>query len=422
MAEITKPIYISLDNLTQYNTGILDIIATGDSKSIKNAYFQNDKLLFFKDEIASTVEVDGKVQYDESKADFVIPMTSSDVAKLKLDLGDVATLKTTAKGSVVVAINELKDAVDKNASDISDLQTAVETAQAQADKGVEDAATAQKTADDITALVGFTAGAGEDDPKTLKAYVDAEVSRATGDASKVAEDLAAEIERATGAEEANAGNISTIDGKVTTLIGDDANKSVRTIANEELAAQLIPESAKESLNTLEEIASWIQNHPDDAAAMNKAIEDLEKLVGTLPEGITATTVVGYIAELVSAEETRATGVEADFEERISDIEEAIGEGGNVSEQIDAKINALDATVTNEVEGEDKPDVTVQVVETDGKLVSVSATVNAKYDVEGAASAVQGSTTSTVADVEAKVDAFTEATSEQIAALFQPKQS
>ena len=40
-------------------------------------------------------------------------------------------------------------------------------------------------------------------------------------------------------------NIDTVSGKVTTLIGEDANKSVRTIANEELAAQLIADDAKE---------------------------------------------------------------------------------------------------------------------------------------------------------------------------------
>lgn len=67
--------------------------------------------------------------------------------------------------------------------------------------------------------------------------------------------------------------------KVTTLIGDDASKSVRTIANEELAAQLIPENAKESLNTLQEIAQWIQDHPDDVTAIHAAITALQTKVG-----------------------------------------------------------------------------------------------------------------------------------------------
>ena len=63
-----------------------------------------------------------------------------------------------------------------------------------------------------------------------------------------------------------------------TLIGKDAGKSARAIANEELAAQLIPEGAKEALDTLTEIAQWIQDHPDDASAMNAAITKLNGIV------------------------------------------------------------------------------------------------------------------------------------------------
>lgn len=86
---------------------------------------------------------------------------------------------------------------------------------------------------------------------------------------------------------------------VTTLIGSDTGKSVRTIANEELAAQLIPESAAESLDTLTEIAAWIQAHPGDAAAMNQAITNLTTLVGTIPEEAEASNVVAYIAEAIT---------------------------------------------------------------------------------------------------------------------------
>ena len=109
--------------------------------------------------------------------------------------------------------------------------------------------------------------------------------------------LKSEVEAAKSALQTN---IDANKGAIDTLVGTDTGKSARTIANEELAKQLIPEGAKESLNTLEEIAAWIQAHPDDASAMNKAISDLEALVGTLPEGITATTVVGYIDEVKAA--------------------------------------------------------------------------------------------------------------------------
>lgn len=63
-----------------------------------------------------------------------------------------------------------------------------------------------------------------------------------------------------------------------TLVGSDTGKSARTIANEELAKQLIPEGAQESLDTLTEIAQWIQDHPNDAAAMNTALGKLQAIV------------------------------------------------------------------------------------------------------------------------------------------------
>lgn len=75
----------------------------------------------------------------------------------------------------------------------------------------------------------------------------------------------------------------------TTLVGDDTNKSARTIASEELAKQLIPETAKESMDTLAEIAAWIQAHPDDAAAINSELTAVKDKVAAL-EGVGATKV------------------------------------------------------------------------------------------------------------------------------------
>lgn len=82
---------------------------------------------------------------------------------------------------------------------------------------------------------------------------------------------------------------------IATLVGDDANKSVRAIANEELAKQLIAEGAQESLDTLAEIAAWIQSHPDDAAAMNEAIEALEAKVDTGDKTVSA-----YVTDAIAA--------------------------------------------------------------------------------------------------------------------------
>lgn len=72
--------------------------------------------------------------------------------------------------------------------------------------------------------------------------------------------------------------LGAVSDKVDVLIGSDANKSVRTIANEELATQLIPANATEALDTLQEISAWIQAHPGDAATMNAAITALQNKV------------------------------------------------------------------------------------------------------------------------------------------------
>ena len=102
---------------------------------------------------------------------------------------------------------------------------------------------------------------------------------------------------------------------VDTLIGTDTGKSVRTIANEELAAQLIPEGAQESLDTLTEIAQWIQDPPDDAAAMNTAIAKLNGIVagigGEDDDYVTVMAAIeGKIAAAMESISAGATKVEA----------------------------------------------------------------------------------------------------------------
>jgi hypothetical protein len=149
-------------------------------------------------------------------------------------------------------------------------------------------------------------------------------------------------------------NISTVNGKVTTLIGSDAAKSVRTIANEELAAQLIPQSAKESLDTLQEIAAWIQSHPDDASAMNTAITNLQNLVGTLPQDTDETSVVAWVtAELAALAQTiSGKNVGASGETGNDALIEASASNNNVSVNGTAKLHNAVAAAESAVQPED----------------------------------------------------------------------
>ena len=98
-------------------------------------------------------------------------------------------------------------------------------------------------------------------------------------------------------------SIAGLQSQVTTLIGDDPNKSVATIVAEKVAELLIPENADESLDTLQEIADWIQDHPNDVAEINSSISLLQTKVSALEDLLNGTDQVDGLEERVSNLET-----------------------------------------------------------------------------------------------------------------------
>lgn len=149
-----------------------------------------------------------------------------------------------------------------------------------------------------------------------------------------------------------------------TLVGSDTGKSARTIANEELAKQLIPEGAQESMDTLTEIAQWIQDHPDDATAMNTALGKLQAIVDGIGgeeddyatvmaaiEGKIAAAMAGIAQGATKVEKSEINGnikingketvvythpagsaVEAGFKKVGSDVNGHVVMGGNVTKE------------------------------------------------------------------------------------------
>lgn len=107
------------------------------------------------------------------------------------------------------------------------------------------------------------------------------------------------------AAKASQSDLNAVSAKVTTLVGEDADKSVRAISAEEVAK--IVAGADTAYDTLKEISDWISSHTTDAASMNSQIntnksniEALTTLIGKLPEDATSTNVVDYIAEEIAA--------------------------------------------------------------------------------------------------------------------------
>lgn len=120
-------------------------------------------------------------------------------------------------------------------------------------------------------------------------------------------------------------DITAFKTAVNTLVGTDTGKSVRTIANEELAAQLLSGKADADFKTLQALATWLEDHPEEVAEINKNINQMKALIGTaIPEGATSTNIIDYIQELVNAEKTRATEAEKGLSDRVTDLESKIG--------------------------------------------------------------------------------------------------
>lgn len=111
---------------------------------------------------------------------------------------------------------------------------------------------------------------------------------------------------------------------VDTLIGSDTGKSVRAIAAEELAAKLIPANAQDALDTLAEIAAWIQEHPGDAAAMNSAISALQTAVSGLQ------TTVGGLGSLATKSTVSESDLATDLKEKVNAAADGNHSHGNKS--------------------------------------------------------------------------------------------
>lgn len=198
----------------------------------------------------------------------------------------------------------------------------------------------QAAVDALGALAGKDKISQSDLDDALAALIAGKVDQTTFD-----ETLAASGEML----EAVEGRVTTVEGQVTTLVGADTGKSVRTIANEELAAQLIGEGAKESLDTLEEIAAWIQSHPDDASAMNAAITALQNQMKGIDAG--EGTVKKYVDDAIAALNIGDYAKAADLTALAARVEalEATAEGlGDMATKDIVSESDLDAALAEKV--------------------------------------------------------------------------
>lgn len=184
MADLTKTLLVDYAALSEYDSQLKQWVKdNGGDSSIK------------------TVAVDSSVRkvyfYTEKATDVTVGATSPaytvDLSDIDTSMGDLTTLKTTAKGSLVAAINENKDAIDTlNGAD---------TVAGSVAKSVKDAIEALDTTADVTIasetgdVVTLKAGIAEVDGK-IQAGSGADITLAK--VAKTGKSTDLEVETGTG--------------------------------------------------------------------------------------------------------------------------------------------------------------------------------------------------------------------------------
>lgn len=111
--------------------------------------------------------------------------------------------------------------------------------------------------------------------------------------------------KASGADlTALAGRVSTAEGAITTLTGAASVEGSVAYQIAEAFAALTGNDTE--IKSLQALVDWVDEHATDALELSNQVTTnkndiaaLTTLVGDLPEGITSTTVVGYIAEAIA---------------------------------------------------------------------------------------------------------------------------
>ncbi len=226
------------------------------------------------------LEADSHKHTNKAELDKIL---SGDKAKWDAEIGSAAAITAMKEGATITTFKGIEDAL-AGKQDAGDYATKDEA------KGYADAkdtaiAAAKKAGDDAQA----SADAAQADVDALETKV------GTVPDGKTVVGMIADAEYD---DTALAGRVTTVEGKVTTLVGSDANKSARAIAAEEVAK--IVDGADASYDTLKEIADWISSHKTDAAAMNSAILALEAIVDGIGGDGEKATVVAYVTDAIDA--------------------------------------------------------------------------------------------------------------------------
>ena len=141
----------------------------------------------------------------------------------------------------------------------------------------------------LDATVGSTSFNQNSNSAVTTAHVAVQVVEANGKLTKV---TVAEKDIASASALSSLTNtVSDLSDAIDVIKGSDTG-SIRDIAVDVLTETLVKDKALDAYDTLQEMSEWIKNHPENAAAMNTKVSNLETAVNNLQKADSVTTFGG----------------------------------------------------------------------------------------------------------------------------------
>lgn len=318
----------------------------------------------FQTTVASTYETkeDAGSKLTEAKT-----YTDTEVKKVQdaVDAVEVLVGEVPEGSTVVEMIGAVEDVADANAGEISTLKGKVEALEAGTYDDAEVRGLISANAEAIEALEG-THG-------TDKAALEAAIAL-KADATALNE----EIERAKAAEKANADEIARVNGVLANALENDG----------------------EGLDSIKELATWVNEHGQEAAEMTAAIgqnaDDIDALEGRMDSAEAAlNTVDSRIEAAITGADLGKYALDSDLDaavERIAGLETADGEQDTLIAGLRTDVDAKASNADHEL-------LVGRVGTVEGKVT----TLEGKVDVEKVSTAIAAAKDEVIADATTKAN-------------------
>lgn len=177
------------------------------------------------------------------------------------------------------------------------------------------------------------------------------------------------------------GDISDLEGIIDGLVGTDTDKSIRAIAIEVLVEQLLADGNTENFETLQQLAAWLADHPEEVAEMNlaiqtnaQAIETLNGLVQSHDQALVE--LQSRIDELNSSENGAVAQAKAYTDEKVAEV------SNRLSNHIDTTSATLETLLTDV--DKNKQDIQAIINPASGLLAQAQAKLQELKDSLGTA--------------------------------------